>query len=360
MVNISGLNLWSNELSDPLNNYKTDTLYVGPDNGQGKYITFVMDVSPQVKLAIKAFYVNNKEDITSFELVKIKSGKKEECVTFSKMDLTKILQFCEALKELDLKETSSTRLKFSSDMKVDFETIKALVENRTNLDDVYALERKRQALQVFTDLMNDKQTGENAWQKFFEENPWIFGHGLNYIFLDNVGSKLEQTTKGSDFNSGGKRVDALMKTKAEVSQYVLVEIKKNETDLINSKPYRSGCWQVSDELSGAVAQIQKTTYGFTKNRFDDRIKDKQGKFTGETIYSIQPKSYLIIGNLQQLAENEDQLVCFELYRKSINTPEIITFDELYERAKCIVNNLSGENDKVSNSSVTPDDEDIPF
>ena len=34
--------------------------------------------------------------------------------------------------------------------------------------------------------------------------------------------------------------------------------------------------------------------------------------------------------------NEEQYSSFELFRRSLNSPEIITFDELFERAKYIV------------------------
>ena len=34
--------------------------------------------------------------------------------------------------------------------------------------------------------------------------------------------------------------------------------------------------------------------------------------------------------------NKDKLRSFELFRKNISSPEIITFDELYERARFIV------------------------
>ena len=34
--------------------------------------------------------------------------------------------------------------------------------------------------------------------------------------------------------------------------------------------------------------------------------------------------------------NKDKLRSFELFRKNTTNPEIITFDELYERAKFIV------------------------
>lgn len=55
------------------------------------------------------------------------------------------------------------------------------------------------------------------------------------------------------------------------------------------------------------------------------------------IYTVQPKGILIIGNLNEL-KTEDEKVSFELFRRNIANPEIITYDELLERAKFIVRN----------------------
>ena len=39
--------------------------------------------------------------------------------------------------------------------------------------------------------------------------------------------------------------------------------------------------------------------------------------------------------------NTEKYRSFELYRRNISRPEIITFDELYERAKFIVKHVDG-------------------
>ena len=183
---------------------------------------------------------------------------------------------------------------------------------------------------------------EREWQAYFERNPWVFGHGLNYIFLDKVGPKLEARTTGNAFDTPGKTADALMRTRAEISQYVLIEIKKSSTDLLRKDPYRAGCWAVSDELSAAVTQTQKTAFQFSRDRFRDVLKDSDGNDTGELAYSVEPRSYLVIGNLTELRGNDDKIACFELYRRNTRLPEIVTFDELYQRARCIVENISAE------------------
>lgn len=76
------------------------------------------------------------------------------------------------------------------------------------------------------------------------------------------------------------------------------------------------------------------------------------------IYNYLPKSYLIIGNLKEFMTsnwvNQEKYSSFELFRKNIHNPEIITFDELYERAKFIVD---------ANSSIQMlnlEDNDLPL
>jgi hypothetical protein len=135
-------------------------------------------------------------------------------------------------------------------------------------------------------------------------------------------------------------VDALLYTRAEVSQFVLVEIKQNDTALLQGRPYRSGCRAASDELSNAVTQIQKTVFEFGRNRLRDNLRDDRGTDTGVTIYAVEPRSFLVIGNLGKLAGRDDQVTCFELYRRNIRAPEILTFDGLNYRARRIVDNLS--------------------
>jgi hypothetical protein len=107
--------------------------------------------------------------------------------------------------------------------------------------------------------------------------------------------------------------------------------------------YRRECWAVNDELTGGIAQIQKTVQKSIENiKTKTQIKNKDGELTREELYLYQPKSFLVIGSLNEFIGqngiNEDKFSSFELFRKNIFNPEIITFDELYERAKHIVKN----------------------
>lgn len=228
-----------------------------------------------------------------------------------------------------------------------------VLRSEITTEDIVAVGYRKKQLDVYERLLNDSQyfselkekkktTNEGLWQKYFEKNPWIFGYGLGYIFLSGLDNKkLEQIVRGHNVGTYGKRVDALMKTKGFISNLCFVEIKTHATDLLNSNPYRSGCWAPSKELAGAVSQVQVTVASAVENLSSKiNLDDKFGNPTGEEIYNYQPKSYLVIGSMAEFSTengvNKDKLRSFELLRKNTSNPEIITFDELYERARFIV------------------------
>lgn len=70
------------------------------------------------------------------------------------------------------------------------------------------------------------------------------------------------------------------------------------------------------------------------------VKSNLGDPTGEIVFTHNPKSFLVVGSLGEFITengvNNDKYRSFELYRRSLNHPEIITFDELYQRAKLVV------------------------
>ena len=197
-----------------------------------------------------------------------------------------------------------------------------------------------------------KELGEDYWQDFFSKNDWIFGYGLNYQFLNQI---TDQPRYGGENveGKGTQKGDFLMNTIADVKFTVLVEIKKPETNLISRKSngearkYRNGAMLLSSELVGGISQIQVNA---DKWAFNSQLPDKKL----ETVETIKPKGILIIGHTKEL-EDQDQIKTFENYRRSLSHPKILTFDELYERAKYIVNKST-----VEIEVPKEEDDDLPF
>jgi hypothetical protein len=375
---------------DYLTNYKPNALYTVPArNGKGAYATLVgdsevvlgeIDVTTRCKIAVSAFFVDDRVDFGTLKITKIKFHKthgwrRDGQVHVNDFQLAQIREFLSIISSLDLRDAKKTRVLLDDNIHVSAlgallsstkgaALVRDLAANPALHEDIYAVAAKRTALAEF-EINLSREVSEAEWQRFFEVNAWIFGLGLNYVFLNKAGRKLESQTTGSAFDRAGKRADGLMVTNAEVSQYVLLEIKKANTHLLRENTYRSGVWGVSEELSNAVTQIQKTVFEFTRNRFRDYSKDDDGNDTGKIVYAVEPRSYLIIGNLGQLLSNDDKVACFELFRRNLRAPEILTFDELYQRARFIVENISNKVQTATRSTEEQTDrndmdDDIPF
>jgi hypothetical protein len=388
----------SDEDIEYLKNYLPDRLYTIPgptgayaklvgDSGEEVVIGEV-EVSPLFRIAVSAFYVKNRQDFGTFKITKLKYSKvkgwrEDSHVQLTKFQLSQMKEFLAIISSLDLRDAKKTRIALD-DVQIGAlgtlltsakgaTIIRELAKSPELHQDIYAVAAKRTALAEFDQLLKDNTT-ERQWQVFFECNRWIFGLGLNYVFLNAVGPKLEARTTGNTYNRAGKTIDGFLMTRAAVSQYVLVEIKASRTALLQSDQYRSGCWAVSGELSNAVTQTHKTVFEFTRDNFRTVLKDEDGNDTGEVVYSVRPRSYLVIGNMEQLRGNDDKIACFELYRDHVRAPEILTFDELYYRASCIVENIDREVETADNSApvehvappepvrrrVVIDDDEIPF
>lgn len=318
-------------------------IYLHPDL-QKKFIKLVRDLDCQIILATHSTAIVNESKFDEVVLIdKTKNSSKR-------------------LRPSEFKNGSKLNNEELFNMIVDNEeVIKEVINSEVRNEDLITIGYRKKQLDVFGKLLDntsyfDEQkkihgnSAERVWQNFFEMNVWIFGYGLGFVFLSNLeGMKLEQVVKGFDLNSYGKRADGVMKSKGAISNLCFIEIKTHETNLLDSTQYRKGCWSQSKELTGGVAQVRITVDEAVKTLSEDlRIEDEQGNLTGEVLYNYKPKSYLVIGSLEQLTNehgvNKSKLRSFELYRKNQSDIEIITFDELYERARFIVyNNQQGNN-----------------
>jgi hypothetical protein len=131
------------------------------------------------------------------------------------------------------------------------------VKSEVTTSDIVAIGYRKKQLERYRDLRSDPKTDEAVWQAFFEENVWIFGYGLTYLFLSNLDErKLEQAVSGNDLWQRGKRADGVLKSRGAIAALCFVEIKKHSTALVRSHQYRPSCWAPSDELAGAVVQCQ--------------------------------------------------------------------------------------------------------
>lgn len=210
-------------------------------------------------------------------------------------------------------------------------------------------EIRETAVKDFERHLKTRDWEENDWQAFFEANTWIFGYGLSYRFLSTI---TAQPNYGGTtiLGTGGQRGDFLTATMAERRFTVLVEIKKPQTSLLEQQLYRNKVHVVGRELTGGVSQLQSNCRTWEIRGSSDPDNQEILIRSGE-IYTIQPKGILIIGHSDQLSTGAKRNT-FELFRRNLQNPEVIMFDELLERSKHL---LLNEQKNMASQAEPPDE-----
>lgn len=331
----------------------------------------VLRRTPSGRQEIKAFFLVDNRKIARLTLQRFSTDReqprKEAYFTLKGDEIDRLLDLAVIIRTAkfdgqnkvrldskDLHQFSLTPEAIRTLLTSDPHLLAKLVEEEVTDRDLIAVAYRRRELDYFDRLLHDPEffrlekrihsfsRDEDLWQSYFERNPWIFGYGLFYVFTSNLEDrKLEQIVAGSSLSGAGKRVDALLKTRGRISSLCFAEIKTHMTQLLEGSQYRPEAWTPSRKLVAAVAQVQKTvdraeqTIG---NRLE--VTDSSGNPTGENAFLVRPRSIVVIGNLEEFETdygiNEPKYRSFELFRRQLVAPEILTFDELYERARFIV------------------------
>jgi hypothetical protein len=207
-------------------------------------------------------------------------------------------------------------------------------------EDLNIISGRKDSLDTFRKNLNStSEWKEKDWQKFFENNTWVFGSSLDYKFLRIL--QREAHISNSDLDGSNEViVDFLMGCN---NFTVLVEIKRPDAKLFNqseSGRNRADSWKLSSDLVDAVTQILSQKANWTiKGNIGENFNDSEEPITQGT---HDPKTILVIGNSNEFAANDRitkmKAKTFELFRRNCRNIEIITFDELFEKANFIVNN----------------------
>jgi hypothetical protein len=169
-----------------------------------------------------------------------------------------------------------------------------------------------------------------VWQYFFEKNQWIFGYGLDYRFQQILQREVHLSNSELD---GSNTVigDYLLGDKFFTT---FIELKKPTTPLFSNEKNRSNSWRLSNDLIDSVSQI-------LEHKASGLIRlDNQQYIQGESLNqkAYDSKVILIIGDWSELKkasskqERDIKKKTFELFRRDSRNIEILTFDELFERA----------------------------
>lgn len=204
-------------------------------------------------------------------------------------------------------------------------------------EEINLLLGRRQALEEFEAQLGKGEWAEVGWQDFFEMQSWVFGYGLDYRIMRPFDREMVVSTAGTD-NRNKPTVDFLM----NFADYtVLVEIKRPDTPIFQSrKSGRAGTWRFSVDFMDAVSQVLEQKAEWLNAAQSGDHFDKSGTRRLEA-RTRDAKTILVIGNRAEFDQSDNlrdaTIKCdtFELFRRDTRTLEILTFDELLDRARFI-------------------------
>jgi hypothetical protein len=379
-----------------IGNIRTDAIYPSdfPD-GSGKFFNIVteedgdtsVEYAPphptrnRIKLTVT--FVRASGDIKEVKLKKFKQYTTrgvsrweeqhwgtDDPMRFTHFTFEKLLRFLKLLTELDLANLNERRIApresggegFDAEMRAKMRSLLKQPDGLALIDellrngsitsrDLVNIGYRKSQLEVFNGLLLDPDNAyfayrvehgisdnrpEKIWQHFFQKNEWIFGFGLDYRFL----GLLQREAHVSDEDIAGRDgviVDFLM---AATNFTVLVEIKRPDTPLFVDSRNSSRSWRLSSELIDSVSQIlaQKASWQVKSEANASENYNTAGELIRQK--TVDPKSILIVGSGSQFSGAEKEraikLRTFELFRRDSRNIEILTYDELYERARFIV------------------------
>ncbi len=182
---------------------------------------------------------------------------------------------------------------------------------------------------------------EEWWQRKLAQWPWIIGQLFSQPVVLFAG-KAYVGGKGIA-NTGGELADFLFRNKL-TGNVALIEIKTPQTPLLG-QPYRQ-TYSISADLTGAVGQV----LGYREsllNEYFGLVRKSHEPFS-----AFNPKCVVIAGVIASVRADEPKLKAFELYRTSLKDVEVITFDELVERRKWLMELLKPK-DEVEDDPECP-------
>ena len=317
------------------------------------------------RLSLKRIAVNGEIQSTkSKDKVTIRIDESEDAIRFWKFigfiynykDLVDVGEFENSFKVVSkdayvLEFTEKTELEKIQDLTelvgisdLNYNQLKAITfENRKkNLRAFYyLLKNENDSQQKYRDKYNVQNGEEHIWHHFLQNNDWILGLNADLRFITQF---LDEQKVGMENSQGTEspQVDLF-----GISEFTtLIELKHSSTKFfkINKSKGRANTWDFTSDFIEGISQClgQKNEL---ENSFKDKVfvKDDNKRLQKDGIESVDPKSLLIIGNKKiefPILELDNTNILknktLERFRRNNRNIDVLTFDELFERAYHIV------------------------
>nr|WP_275590859.1 Shedu immune nuclease family protein [Pseudomonas sp. DP-17] len=202
--------------------------------------------------------------------------------------------------------------------------------------------------------MLHRKLPEQKWQEFFKANPFVLGLAFPYpviLFKDqaNVG--------GTTFDGKNESIVDFLMAQRFTGNLAIVEIKRPDTTLLYSDPYRGDLYSPHRELTGSMAQALDQRAQLLHHFAGKKSQDP----TSASVHVSSVNCIVIAGTLPT---EPPQMRSLDLFRHSSKDVTVITFDELLEKLKELYRLMSGGKAVPAKNpqapTVSDEADDLPF
>ncbi len=256
----------------------------------------------------------------------IKSFEKEE-------HTKKVTAILDLIDKTDLTEDSLKSILYNQRKKIVKRFYYLLKNMNVNTDE--------KSIDFYKKKFNIKELGEEAvWHHFLKNNNWILGLNTDLRFIYDLLSEQKLGSEDSKAK-GSSKTDLL-----GLSYFTtIIELKTPSTPIFKenkTSKSRANTFDFSNDFIESYSQILAQHWDISSNP-DKLLKDDNGQLLDrQTIRTIDPKAVLIIGSRNREFPHDRTTInllktdSFEKIRRDSKKVDIITFDELFERAFNIV------------------------
>ncbi len=250
----------------------------------------------------------------------------------NKGEKEKVEEIKELILKADLKENDIKSITFENRKK----TIKGflyLLKNKST--------HNKSISEHYKEKYNLENTKEAVWHHFLKKNDWILGLNVDIKFIRDLYDEQKVGIENSK-GSGSPKTDLL-----GISNYTtLIELKHSETDIFKKEKTsksRSNTWDFTPDFIEGISQCLGQKFALDKSYKVKNFINEDGKLIDKSkTLTIDPKTIFIIGIRKRefphdhINDHYIKSETFELFRRNNRNLEIITFDELFERAYHII------------------------
>lgn len=185
-------------------------------------------------------------------------------------------------------------------------------------------------------------SGEEAiWHHFLKENDWILGLNADVHFINEF---LDEQKVGQENSKGAGSPQSDM---IGISDFTtLIELKHSNTEIFKKRKSkgRANTFDFTSDFIEGVSQCLGQKFAFEK-AYEQKnfVKEDGARLDKTTVQTVDPNSVFLIGNKKKEFPindgNNDNLLknaILQRFRRNNRNIDILTFDELFERAYHIV------------------------